>query len=463
MSRADITREPATGLGLDTDNSVPGSDSPYLDPAVETMPRNELRALQEARLLEQVPYVYERSALTQSVWRAAGVHPRDIKSLDDFIERVPFTDKSMIRQFQEKTGDRWAGLLCTPPGELGYLATTTGTTGKPTPLPKGRRAPGTPDLDARNYWMVGLRPGDYLMWFAGTTRGGHAHPGQHYGWTPIFAQLSTLPGSLARLLEASSRFRPAVLRYMSNPAMLALDNYAKAHDIDVAAALSSYKAVVRGGEPISAKAKQLAETWGLEMFDMTGLADIVSVWECPAHAGHHTWEDAVLVEYIDPGGNEPVPEGARQRAELVGTALVERGGPLVRYRTDDLVTFDLSTCSCGRTHGRLKTLGRKGDETIVAGRSILPGDILPLIESVAATADGLFQIVRTGRYADTLKVRVGYDSLRYKEPLSALRAELTDLLVGALDVPVEIELADGDELLAKAPPTPTKIPRVVTQ
>jgi phenylacetate-CoA ligase len=158
-----------------------------------------------------------------------------------------------------------------------------------------------------------------------------------------------------------------------------------------------------------------------------------------------------------------VLEDGRQRAELVGTALVERGGPLVRYRTDDLVTFDLSTCSCGRTHGRLKTLGRKGDETIVAGRSILPGDILPLIESVAATADGLFQIVRTGRYADTLKVRVGYDSLRYKEPLSALRAELTDLLVGALDVPVEIELADGDELLAKAPPTPTKIPRVVTQ
>ena len=40
-------------------------DDRYFEPEIETMPRESLAALQEERILELVPYVYERSALVR--------------------------------------------------------------------------------------------------------------------------------------------------------------------------------------------------------------------------------------------------------------------------------------------------------------------------------------------------------------------------------------------------------------
>ena len=59
-------------------------DREFFDPEAETLPREQLRARQEARILELVPYAYERSAFYRELWDAHGVHPRDIRSLEDF-------------------------------------------------------------------------------------------------------------------------------------------------------------------------------------------------------------------------------------------------------------------------------------------------------------------------------------------------------------------------------------------
>ena len=64
-------------------------DSRFLEPDVETAPRAEIEALQEARILELVPYAWENSAFYRELWSKAGISPSDIKSLRDFTDKDP--------------------------------------------------------------------------------------------------------------------------------------------------------------------------------------------------------------------------------------------------------------------------------------------------------------------------------------------------------------------------------------
>ena len=64
----------------------------YYQPELETMPREELDALQLERLQKLVAYVYERIPFYRESFDEAGVKPEDIKSLDD-LRKFPFTVK----------------------------------------------------------------------------------------------------------------------------------------------------------------------------------------------------------------------------------------------------------------------------------------------------------------------------------------------------------------------------------
>jgi phenylacetate-CoA ligase len=95
------------------------------------------------------------------MWEDAGVHPRDIRTLDDFRERVPFVDKDAVRRFRDERGDPFGGTLCVPPGRLTGVASTSGTTGDPTLVPELWDAgPSTPSIITRPGW--GIRPGDHI-------------------------------------------------------------------------------------------------------------------------------------------------------------------------------------------------------------------------------------------------------------------------------------------------------------
>jgi phenylacetate-CoA ligase len=84
-------------------------DDRYFEPDVELLPRAELAAYQEAKVLELLPHVYERSPLYRSVWDAAGVHPRDIRSLEDYRERIPFITRTRCASSGTSTVTRTAG------------------------------------------------------------------------------------------------------------------------------------------------------------------------------------------------------------------------------------------------------------------------------------------------------------------------------------------------------------------
>ena len=111
----------------------------YFNPEIETMPRAEIERLQWDRLQETILHLaYERAPLIRSRWDAAGVTPKDIRSLADYSRLVPFITKDDLRAWREKTGDPFGGVLCAEHRELRSITGTSGTTGDPTLLSRPR-------------------------------------------------------------------------------------------------------------------------------------------------------------------------------------------------------------------------------------------------------------------------------------------------------------------------------------
>lgn len=426
----------------------------YFDPHAETMPRDQIERLQEAALLQLIPYAYQRSALFQSIWKQAGITPNDVRSLADFREKVPFIDKDTIRAFRDTHNDPFGGLVCATPPHLRGIGFTSGTTGDPTPVPRPLETMSVRQLK-RDLWAMGARPGDYFIYALFTFREGfNGDMWQDIGLKPIMFQHS--PDEIGRIIDAARRFRPTIFFMLSSPLIYAIDRYLREHKVDPSEVFASFKGAVFGGEPLGAHTKALVASWGLELYDFTSLGDVSGAMECSQHKGMHCYEDMVMVEHLDPNGSGSVADG--ERGELVVTSLIDDVAPLIRYRTDDLILFDRTPCACGRTHGRMTPLGRKGDQILVQGKSVLPRDLLPIVQDNHETAAGLFQIVLTTREVDRLRLRVGYDPERLTTSEAELVARLGEEIKAALGIPADIELRDNQELLKLGPPQ--KIPRI---
>ncbi|MEV1079993.1 phenylacetate--CoA ligase family protein [Streptomyces sp. NPDC050211] len=428
----------------------------YFEPQVETMPREQLGALQEERVLELVEYAYAHSTFYRELWDAHGVHPRDIRTLDDFRARIPFITKDMIRAHRARTGDPFGGLLCVRPDELTSVSSSSGTTGDPEFFAEiWEDAPPLVTAQVRDLWELGLRPGDRVLSPPGTFRN-LMDPGfQALG--AVVIEVDTWIGRMHEVVEALRKYRPAYLQ-MIYPQMVELEHLAEKTDLKEA--FSSLKGASCAGQPLSRKMRErIVNDWGIEVYEYTSAADTGTAWECREHDGFHLWEDTVFAECVDvkDDGWADVVEG--DLGELVATDLDNRAAPLIRYRSEDLVRLSRDRCGCGRTHARMWVAGRRGDETLVRGRSVVLRDIWQAVEDQPETGAGVFQIVRQRREVEELRLRVGYDPERTAD-VDALAGRLSEAVRERTGVKPVLDLRTEEELL-RTMPSVAKFPRVV--
>lgn len=98
---------------------------PIFQPELETLPRPQLKALQDERLREQVPYVYARVPFYRQRLDEAGIKPGDIRGVED-LPKLPFTRKKDLREHYP------FGMFAVGREELARIHASSGTTGKPT-------------------------------------------------------------------------------------------------------------------------------------------------------------------------------------------------------------------------------------------------------------------------------------------------------------------------------------------
>jgi phenylacetate-CoA ligase len=279
---------------------------------------------------------------------------------------------------------------------------------------------------------------------------------QSLGAVPVLFDFA--PAEMERFCELSLEHRPAALYNFGGVLMHAVHDACERRGFDPRDVFSSYKGVVFAGEPLGPRFRALAREWGVELYEHSSVGDVTASFECREHDGLHYWEDTAFVECLDPGTGEPVGDG--ERGELVATTLFNRVAPLVRYRSDDIVRITREPCACGRTHARMWPIGRRGDEVVVAGKAVLPIDVWSAVESVDACALGLFQIVRTGREVDVLRLRVGY-APAFRDRLATVDDDVRAAVHGAVGVVPDVELVPDADLLRLGPPH--KIPRVAAR
>ena len=419
--------------------------------AMETAPREEIARVQQERLLEQIHYVYEHSPLIRSEWSKAGITPDQIHSTADFQEKAPFIDKDSLRAYRDEHNDPFGGVLCAPFGELTHVGSSGGTTGDPTLYGESWGRVGEWSMHARDYWGLGLRPGDFMTELQVVMRGIGRNHTNDFNVTQLYFDHD--PAELERFAEWSLRYRPTFLFHLSTPLIYGLEMLEKVKKVDLRDVFSSYKACIFGGELLGERAQGLIHRWGVPLYQFSSLGDSGTIFECTARDGFHAWEDLALVEVLDPQGSEHVAEG--ERGELVVTNLMDRLDPLIRYRSGDLVTYTRARCSCGRTHMRMWLVGRAGDEAVIGDKSVLPRDVWSAIESVEECSAGLFQIIRPQRELTELRLRVGHYPI--SDPAS-IKKRVADAVEQAIGLRPQIELVSNDELLKLGPPH--KIPRI---
>jgi phenylacetate-CoA ligase len=430
------------------------NDDRYLEPDAELMPRAELEALHETKVLELVPYVYERSALYKKVWDAAGVHPRDIKSMADYRERIPFISKDTIREFRDETGDPFGGLLCVDPDDLTAIMSSSGTTGDATLIPErfDRWSP-LPTGWLRDLWEHGLRPGDHALMNGTTFRGGGADDYRQLGCVPHAVDTSF--GNWEAVLDTVEKYDVRCVQLLG-PFMGEIERIAEHRDLRKT--LSSVKFIGFAGEPLGVRMQtRIREEWDTPLAMWTSAGDTGTAWQCRENDGYHLWEDTVVPESLDPDGRDPVADG--DVGELVVTDIDNLVAPLIRYRAEDLVRLDRSTCGCGRTHARMWPVGRAGDLTVVQGRAVMPIEVWAVIEQFDETRSALFQIIRPQRELDELRIRVGYAPERTTS-VPQLAEGLSAAIEQATGVTPVLEFVEESQIIARAS-SAAKIPRIV--
>ncbi|MBO4312479.1 MAG: phenylacetate--CoA ligase, partial [Desulfovibrionaceae bacterium] len=142
------------------------------------------------------------------------------------------------------------------------------------------------------------------------------------------------------------------------------------------------------------------------------------------------WEDAYLMEVVDPETGERVPDG--EQGELVLTTLCRRGMPILRYRTRDLTHIIPGQCACGRTHRRIdRIVGRADDMIIVKGVNIYPMQVEGVLMGFKEVGKNYLIVLERDGLKDTMRVKVEVREEAFVEDMRHL-TNLKERIAGAL-------------------------------
>jgi len=387
------------------------------DMDMETLPREELEALQLRRLRTQAERVYANVKFYRRKFDEAGIKPGDIRKLSD-LSKLPFTEKQDLR-------DNYPfGLFAVPRDHVVRVHASSGTTGKATVVGYTKRdVSNWADLMARSLMCAGANRGDIIhnAYGYGLFTGGL---GAHYGAERLGATIVPVSGGGTRRQVTLLRdFGPTVI--CSTPSyMLFLSEVAAEEGIDIRDL--PLKIGVHGAEPWTEQMRDdIEKATGGKALDIYGLSEIMGpgvAMEChEAQSGLHMFEDHFLPEIIDPDTGEPVAEG--EVGELVITTLTKEALPLIRYRTRDITSLSYEPCACGRTHVRMhRLMGRSDDMLIIRGVNVFPSQIEAILLETEGTAPHYQLVVNREGNLDTLEINVEVDEKFFSDEIKQLQA-----------------------------------------
>ena len=395
----------------------------YYQPEIETMPRDQLTALQSERLVKQVKHVWDDVPYYRKKMEEKGVTPEDIKGVED-LHKLPFVTKADLREAYPY------GLMGKPLSECVRIQSTSGTTGKRVVAFYTQH-----DIDlwedccARALTAVGATKDDVcqVSYGYGLFTGG---PGLNGGSHKVGCL--TIPTS-----SGNTERQIGFIKDLSATILCCTPSYAaylgeSMKEMGMGPDDIPLKAGIFGAEAWSEEMRQdIQKTLGIKAYDIYGLTELSGPgvsFECSAQSGMHVNEDHFIAEIIDPETGEVLPEGSK--GELVFTSITKEAFPLLRYRTRDICQLNYEPCSCGRTHVRMaKPMGRSDDMLIIRGVNVFPSQIETVLINHGYPANYQIIVDRVN-HTDTLDVQVEMTPEMFTDNLGEIDKRQKDLVAG---------------------------------
>lgn len=397
--------------------TTPYTDNIYAE--IETRPWEEVRALQEERLREQVQYLASESAFYRKRFREWDIAPDEIRSLED-LRDVPFTTKDDERQNQESVSrtQPLGSHQAASRAELARIMSSSGTTGEPTFFGL------TPtdwdswlEMGARAVYACGVRPDDVWVHAIGRTMvpGGdpYVESIQRVGATIVPAG----DGSTERILKTTEKLSADGLFGTASYARYLIDRTPEVvgkevGDLDL-------RKLIGGGEPGMGNPEirsNLYDTYGAErVSEVMGIGDVAAALsgECAVENGmHYVGQEFVLMELVEPATGEHVDIEPGAEGEIVYTPLTREATPLLRFRSGDYARIIDTECSCGRTSPRFQIVGRADDMLIYKAQNVYPAGIREVVADIAGASPRI-KVVKPSRdkvqFDDPIPVEVVKD------------------------------------------------------
>src|SRR5882672_605448 len=272
----------------------PGPTAPL--ESIERASRDELGALQLARLRQTLGHAYANSPHYRRRFDEAGIGPEDLRALED-LAKFPFTVKADLRSNYP------FGMFAVPREDVVRIHASSGTTGKPTVVGYTREDIDTwAGLVARSIRAAGGRPGDivHVAYGYGLFTGGL---GAHYGAERLGCTVVPMSGGQTeKQVQLIRDLRPHVIMVTPSYLLNIAEEFEK-QGVDPRA--SSLEVAILGAEPrTEAMRAEIEERFDVDAVDIYGLSEVMGPGvanECvETKDGPVIWEDHFYPEIIDP-------------------------------------------------------------------------------------------------------------------------------------------------------------------
>ena len=396
----------------------------YYQPEIECASVEELRAIQNEKLVKQVKHVYDNVEYYRNLMDEKGVKPEDIKSIDD-LHKLPFLTKADLRDAYPY------GLLATDLKNCVRIQSTSGTT--------GRRVVAFYTQDDVDLWeqccaraIVAAGGNDedvcQVAYGYGLFTGGAGLNGGSHKVGCLTLPMSS--GNTERQIQFMQDLHTTILCCTPSYAAYIGETL---KEMGISPDELDLKAGIFGAEPWTEEMRRdIEKNLGIKAYDIYGLTETSGpgvAFECEEQSGMHINEDHFLAEIIDPETGEVLPEGSK--GELVFTSLDKEAFPLLRYRTRDICILSRKKCSCGRTLIKMsKPMGRSDDMMIIRGVNVFPSQIETVLIKEGYSVNYLIEVDRE-RNTDTLDVYVELTPEQFSDTVKDL-AKKEKELAGAI-------------------------------
>jgi len=392
--------------------------------------RDELQALQLARLRRVVEHAYDHVAYYRRLFDAAGFEPRQLKRLAD-LQAIPVTRRERL---QEISRDELISRAVR--SNRLHISRTSGSTGTPVALYRTRQEAWLRRfLTLRTFFYNGLRWNDRVVTISRSPSGS------------TFRWLQKCPASPAlwniwfheqpeAIIQELQRLQPTVIYGFASNLAIAADLMLRGGIDNVRPRLlaTSSDLLTAGYRRLLARAFYCEP---LDLYNCTELGDVA--WECQRRQGLHVNADWLCVEVLCAG--EPVAPGGT--GEVVVTPLYRYAMPLIRYSPGDIAAVAHNPCACGVTLPMLSQLeGRSQNVVPLPGGRYFAGfsEIMSRYPEIRR-----YQVVQTALDAFTVRVVPGHG---YSPQVSQSIAQVMIERLGNR-IRVEVSTADENELGAR--------------